>query len=678
MIPGDYEVIPAALTSLKGLDLAVALRKSAGDGDTLALCGRFECPDITDEQWRPRIVDHHGHHVSVTISFDTPGLRKVFAKLHDKRASFFGPVYRQGRDWHIHDPEPMAASRTGQPRPVYDIHHMTRSSLAREHLDDVGGSYLEQAKLHNEFIREVRSPESFRSYLSASAKRLLDRGLKDQVSRRVALGDPSIANARESIRALLTTIHFPASQEELDAALTRVDRVAAVAVRASDVREAVKARRRHMRLKPQGNIFRPDPRYTTVEGLTELAVNMPFSPTSEQYAAVAEIVVDMCEGPVMRRVLSGDVGTGKTVIYALTAAAVAASGGTVGVMAPRQLLAKQNYDKLKAWLPGHAIGLVTGEGRSGDPEAKIWVGTQAVAGLGKTLDAVLVDEQQLMSKEQRESPAGATGHLLEGTATCIPRTTALAQSGEWAVTRLSQTHVEKTFEHRLLMPAQRGQLVADLRQAIEQGQTMLVVYPRLNKGAVLKDGTVAPALRESIDVWERLFPGKVVYAHGGDQAQQLENDAAIAAIRRGDAQILVGTAILEVGIDLPSAERIVVVQPDRFGMSQLHQLRGRVARAGGTGYCDLLLLEEPSGPLHKRLSYFCRITDGFVLAERDLLIRGGGDTTSEGHVQSGKAPKSPFENHELSSEILPEITAELEQEYWAEFDRKSRAADRSQ
>ncbi len=369
-----------------------------------------------------------------------------------------------------------------------------------------------------------------------------------------------------------------------------------------------------------------------------IAGALPFRLTGEQWRAVHEILRDMEEG-TMRRVLSGDVGTGKTPTYGVVAAYVAHAGGRVAIMMPNQTLARQAHEALSSWWPELAPVLVTGEGgaaRSGLADARIVVGTTAILFRPELdPDLMIVDEQQKFSREQRERLVRPGVHLLEVSATCIPRTQALVHYGALAVSMLRRGHAKRSIRTEIATAKDRVRLFEEVRRRVEDGERVLVVYPRRgDDDGDEEDRDRLPSAEEAFGVWRRHFGDRVRLAHGGMTGE--ETHAAVRDLAEGRADVLVATTVIEVGVNVPRLRMCVVVHAERFGLTTLHQMRGRLCREGGEGLFVLYLPRRPRDErvLH-RLEVLVRTDDGFEVAEADMRLRGFGDLAPDGERQTG-------------------------------------------
>lgn len=360
---------------------------------------------------------------------------------------------------------------------------------------------------------------------------------------------------------------------------------------------------------------------------------IPFDLIEEQWDVVNDLAADLCnkEKPACR-MISGDVGTGKTIVYALVVAGVLDLGGRVACLMPGVVLAQQIYSDLIGWWPDLAekADLVISSTEA-DKQNKLFVGTTALLSrdLG-FIDFVVVDEQQRFSRDQREKLLGQGSHLAEVSGTFIPRTQALIKFGIADCSRLTKCHADKTIHTNLFAQSDRRRLFDGVKRTLANNGQVLVVYPA--RGDKASEGTL-PTAHEGFAKWEQIFPGQCVLATGGMHEDELE--AALDDMRSGRKRILISTIVVEVGVNIPDLEHVVVVHAERMGLVTLHQVRGRVVRHGGTGYCDLFLPAEVGEDSMNRLQVLIEETDGYRVAERDMELRGFGDLRSKSSDQSG-------------------------------------------
>lgn len=367
-------------------------------------------------------------------------------------------------------------------------------------------------------------------------------------------------------------------------------------------------------------------------------------PTDDQAEALRVYTDELTGAKPARCLTIGDVGTGKSICLFMIAAGIADKGGRSVCMFPNSQLAVQMLQDFSTWAPDITMNLVTGDSDTDvDLNASILIGTTAL--LTRKLprvDAVLIDEQHRFSRSQREKMVAPHTHLFEFTATAIPRTEALVRIGLYRTVELRQTFAPKKIDtHMFVGNDGRRELFNMLSSDLSQGGRVLVVYPRKNLddtesidgGDKGKETNPLHTVEGALPGWESKFPGRVAAITSDNTTE--EKVAALDAFGAGQIQVLVTTTVVEVGLNLPTLYRIVIVDPTRYGLATLHQLRGRVARKGGQGYCELLCDERLKQEQQERLEFFCSTTDGFEIAARDLELRGAGDLGSGSDKQSG-------------------------------------------
>jgi len=365
---------------------------------------------------------------------------------------------------------------------------------------------------------------------------------------------------------------------------------------------------------------------------------LPFRLTGAQSRAVEEILADFRRGAPMNRLLQGDVGSGKTMVAAAAAYAAARNGKQTALMAPTEILAEQHFSSLdKLFAPmGITCALLTGSMTAKQKKnvreqiaagtVQIAIGTHALltdATVFSDLGLVIADEQHRFGVAQRSRLAskGADPHLLVMSATPIPRTLALILYGDLDVSVLDELPPgRETVDTFLVGESYRARINAFIRKQVAQGHQCFVVCPAVeeNEELGMKAATVwAETLQQTV------FPDlRIALLHG--QMKGPEKEAAMASFARGEADVMVATTVIEVGVDVPNATLMVVEDADRFGLSQLHQLRGRVGRGKAKSFCILTSHNKNEETL-RRLKALCKTTDGFKIAEEDLALRGPGD-----------------------------------------------------
>jgi ATP-dependent DNA helicase RecG len=378
-------------------------------------------------------------------------------------------------------------------------------------------------------------------------------------------------------------------------------------------------------------------------------LNLPFELTGAQKRSIAEIEGDLGQGAPMLRLLQGDVGSGKTAV-ALHAMLIAVeSGAQAALLAPTEILARQHAETLTRMAAGTGvtIQLLTGRDKGKAREAilmglvdgsiQICVGTHAIfqeTVAYRNLGLVVIDEQHRFGVGQRlmlTQKAKRTPHCLAMTATPIPRTLTLAQYGEMDVSRLDEMPPgRQAIDTRVVAQDRLAEVVEGLGRHIERGAQAYWVCPMVRE-LETEDLAAAEARYETL---KARFGDTVVLVHG--QLRPEVKDAAMERFASGEAKVLVATTVIEVGVDVPNATLMVIEQAERFGLAQLHQLRGRVGRGSQKSTCLLLRGEALSEVGRERLALMRETQDGFVLAEEDLRLRGGGELL--GTRQSGDTP----------------------------------------
>ena len=365
---------------------------------------------------------------------------------------------------------------------------------------------------------------------------------------------------------------------------------------------------------------------------------LPFTLTGAQKRAIEEMAYDVGSGKIMNRLVQGDVGSGKTMVAAAGAYLAAINGRQSALMAPTEILAEQHYHSLsRLFAPlGIRTALLTGSmtvkqkreirEQIANHEIDLAVGTHALlseATQFQNLGLVIADEQHRFGVAQRSklSSKGADPHLLVMSATPIPRTLALLMYGDLEVSIINELPPgRKAVDTFLVNESYRPRINAFIRKQVQEGHQCFVVCPAIEENEELgvKAASVwAETLQKTV------FPDlRILLIHG--QMKGAEKEAAMAAFARKEADVLVATTVIEVGVDVPNATLMVIEDADRFGLSQLHQLRGRVGRGGHQSYCILTSHNKNSDTL-ARLKALCKTTDGFRIAEEDLKMRGPGD-----------------------------------------------------
>ena len=472
------------------------------------------------------------------------------------------------------------------------------------------------------------------------------RGLMKQV---VEYWAPNVPDALpESVRAsarlmpladALLQVHFPDSQDKLKAARERL---------AFD--EIFYLQMGVLRQKRDWKSAEAKRFSVADEWLGARLASLPFSLTSAQQNALNDIRKDLDSGQPMNRLLQGDVGSGKTVVAALAAGIITSNGAQVAIMAPTSILAEQHYrsftNLLKDLLKPEEIRLLVGDTSEAEKEEiraglanntiKIVIGTHAVLEdpvQFADLQLAVIDEQHRFGVEQRAQlrSKGTSPHLVVMTATPIPRSLALTLYGDLDISIMNEMPVgRQPVNTYVLRPQERERAFTLLRGQIKDGKQAFIIYPLIDESEKIE-------ARAAVDDYETLskevFPDlKLGLLHG--RMRPSEKDEAMLKFRDRKYNILVSTTVVEVGVDVPNATVMLIEGADRFGLAQLHQLRGRVGRGSDQSYC-LLIPTHENATENERLLAMAESNDGFLLAEKDLQLRGPGEFL--GTRQSGYA-----------------------------------------
>ena len=431
-------------------------------------------------------------------------------------------------------------------------------------------------------------------------------------------------------------IHFPASEEALNTARRRLvfEELFLLSCGLSLLRQ----------------------RRETVAGLPCQAADMapfyaalPFALTAAQRRAIADAVGDMTSGRPMNRLCQGDVGSGKTIVAFMTMLIALDNGFQACIMAPTEILATQHYESISemASVIGVHVGLLTGStGKKErdrlhaallDGSLQILIGTHALIEdtvQFRNLGLAVIDEQHRFGVVQRSrlwKKNSTPPHVLVMTATPIPRTLSMTVYGDLDVSVIDELPPgRKPVTTRMRYESDRQQVYHFLGTELRQGRQAYIVYP-------LIESTEKTDLHDLINGYEAVsqeFPHyRVVYVHGKMKPKEKQHQMELFV--SGQAQILVATTVIEVGVNVPNASVMIIENAERFGLSQLHQLRGRVGRGADQSYCILMTKHQIAGDTRKRLEVMVQSNDGFKIAEEDMKLRGPGDM--EGTQQSGVA-----------------------------------------
>jgi ATP-dependent DNA helicase RecG len=457
-----------------------------------------------------------------------------------------------------------------------------------------------------------------------------------------ALDDPLTADERGDLPELadaLRTVHFPEQATEIAASLDRL---------AFDELLALQLTLGRARLARSG--LRAAAVTVDTAERDALLAALPFELTGDQRTAVDEVLVDLAAAQPMRRLLQGDVGSGKTAVAAVALAAVVRGGWQGALMAPTEILARQHHAGLAPLLDALGVraeflSASLGPARRREVHdalaggmADVVIGTHAVISEGVQLPRLalaVVDEQHRFGVAQRAALQGKAGdrepHMLALTATPIPRTMALTFYGDLSISTIREMPpgrqpVRTEIRDRSALPRIEAFLAAEA----QAGRQSFVVVPLIVESEALEAASAEAEADRLRTAWPDLRIGLV---HGQQRADA--RDATMAAFAAGDMDVLVATTVIEVGIDIPNASVMLVEDAERFGLAQLHQLRGRVGRGSQQSFC-ILLSDASDERSRERLAVVQESHDGFVIAEADLRLRGAGNLL--GTRQAGLPP----------------------------------------
>ncbi len=386
----------------------------------------------------------------------------------------------------------------------------------------------------------------------------------------------------------------------------------------------------------------PAPRLPECEALlTRFLASLPFAPTGAQRRVATEIAADLTQPVPMLRLLQGDVGSGKTLVAALAAVQAIGGGYQAAIMVPTEIVAEQHRNNFEAWLAplGIGIALLTGKltGRARDTQlsaiadgrAQLVIGTHALFQEGVSfhkLGLSIIDEQHRFGVHQRlalreKSAAGNMPHQLIMTATPIPRTLAMSAYADLDCSIIDELPPGRSPVTTVLVADERrAQVIARVRAACAEGRQAYWVCTLIEESELL----IAQAASATADELRLALPElRIGLVHG--RLKPREKVAVMSAFKSGELQLLVATTVIEVGVDVANASLMVIDNPERLGLAQLHQLRGRVGRGSAESHCVLLYGSPLSRHASERLRVMRETSDGFVIAEKDLQLRGPGE-----------------------------------------------------
>lgn len=541
-----------------------------------------------------------------TVSTDGP----------DLRVSFFGPHPSKTKEWFDITPG-MSIYLRGTIRQFGRHHYLNGAMRVQEHLF---GRIVATYKS----VPRVITGERLREEIGALGKSLAARSAAvSMLHERLGSTSPG----HQALNGLLKGLHMPRSLKEGELALAEARRLSVQVIIQRGVDDVC--------AEPQSA--------TPLDwfDLQAMKQRLPFPLSESQDAAIEGIINEMESDRPMNAMVSGDVGSGKTIVYSLPAVAAWKLGRRVGILAPNTLLATQITNELRNFFPEVKVSLLTGDGFDGEPDGAMLVGTTALITHAKKTgwkaDFLVIDEQQKFSLEQKKALTHEASNVLEATATCIPHTLGMIKHGGMKIFRLNG-HAKKNLATRIVGEQERRTLAHQLQQVVAAGDRAVIIYPQLVTGEEDFRRNVLSAAEQ----WEKLIPGKVVILHG--KLKDAEKARALELARSGEKPVVIATSIMEVGITIPRLRLGIVVSADRYGISTLHQMRGRLARDGGEGLFYPYLQFNTDDPnmsderlaIIERLKMLEQSQDGFELAEMDAARRGYGDMLNGEGAQHGK------------------------------------------
>ena len=633
MRPENLFPLFAPVSSLRGVGPRVAplLERVAGPRVRDVL---FLAPQGLIHRHRTTVADaRHGEVEALEVTIEShhpPGRQGLPWKIRAfDDTGFVNLVYFKGHGPHLQARHPAGARRIVSGRIDRESSWST--------LDIVHPDYLAPV----ERADDVPTFEAVYPATAGLPSRVIRRFAAEALARAPELAEWQDAawlakNAWPTWREALQSLHNPGREADLSPAAAHRRRLAFDELLAHQL---ALGERRHLQRRGGG------PTIDAPAGGDRAASALPFSLTGAQRRAVEAIRADIQSGERMSRLLQGDVGSGKTAVALIAMADTAEAGWQAALMAPTELLARQHFEAIEPALShaGFRCVLLTGRHKGASRserlealasgEAHVAVGTHALFQDDvsfRRLGLAVIDEQHRfgVSERLRLQAKGDGTHLLAMSATPIPRTLELTVFGDLDVSRLDEKPPGRTpVETRAVPIARQPDVVARLRAAVGAGAQAFWICPLVAES----EAADLAAAESRAAALMRVFGDRVGLVHG--RLAPAERDATMARYLSGELSVLVATTVVEVGVDVPAATIMVIEQAERFGLAQLHQLRGRVGRGSAASSC-ILIYEPPLSEIARtRLDVLRRTDDGFVIAERDLELRGGGDPL--GLAQSG-------------------------------------------
>lgn len=584
-----------------------------GNMPYIQLKGTFLSFETFGEGRQRRLVGHFSDGTGVVDLVWFQGIKFVLGKykLHEEYLVFGKPSVFNGRVNIAHpdidDPAEVKLSTMGM-QPYYNTtEKMKRSFLNSHAVEKMMGGVMQ----------------------------LLQEPLPETLSPRI-LTEHHLMPLTEALRH----IHFPSGPDQLRKAQYRLKFEELFYVQLNILRYAKDRQRKY-----QGYVFEKVGDYFN----TFYSQNLPFQLTGAQKRVVKEIRNDVGSGKQMNRLLQGDVGSGKTLVALMSMLLALDNNFQACMMAPTEILANQHYETIKDLLFGMEVrvelltGSVKGKRRQAildgliNGEVHILIGTHAVIEESvhfASLGLVVIDEQHRFGVAQRARLWNKNirpPHVLVMTATPIPRTLAMTLYGDLDVSVIDELPPgRKPIETLHQFDNRRESLYRSVRKQLMEGRQVYIVYPLIKESEKIDLKNLEEGYQH---ICEEFPEYKICKVHG--KMKPAEKDAQMQLFISGEAQIMVATTVIEVGVNVPNASVMIIENAERFGLSQLHQLRGRVGRGADQSYCILVTNYKLSEDTRKRLEIMVRTNDGFEIAEADLKLRGPGDL--EGTQQSGVA-----------------------------------------
>ena len=643
----------APLTTLPGVGprVAAAIGTAAGGGHVADLLWHFPA-GVIDRRFAPKVADiPEGALVTVTVRVDGHVVprhkRQPYRVNVSDESGKMALVFFRANEEYLKRQLPV-----GQVRVVSGRAQEYRGAMQITHPDHIG-TPAEQEQL--------QAVEPTYRLTAGVAQRGMQKAVRGALGRAPDLAewhDAALAEGEDwqSWAAAVREAHAPEAESELGPRTAPRRRLAYDELLANQL--ALLLIRRSMRRKP-GRATRGDGRLRD-----KVTAALPYRLTGAQQRSLEEILADMEDGSRMLRLLQGDVGSGKTVVALLAMLAAVESGAQAALMAPTEILARQHHAVLNRMVRGTGVrvGILTGRDRGKGRDAllrlvaagevHIVVGTHALFQENvafRDLALAVVDEQHRFGVHQRLALADRAGarpvDVLVMSATPIPRTLTLTVYGDMDVSRLEEKPPGRQPVATRAMPAERlDEVVAGLKRAVAEGARAFWVCPLVSESEALD----AAAAEERFATLEETFGSRVGLAHG--KMKPAARDEVMERFAAGDISVLVATTVIEVGVDVPEATVMVIEHAERFGLAQLHQLRGRVGRGSGKSSCVLLYAPPLTDAARARLNILRETEDGFRIAEEDLRLRGAGEIL--GVRQSG-LPQFRVADLEAHGDLLP-------------------------